>query len=225
MKVDLNDTIAGFPMKTVRDFLKNHFGNGPSIERVEKQLAPEYFGEHAKKMLAELIKRGLIEKLKQGNPRFHNPCYDVTEEGQRFAITKWIPRISRAKGEEIVKALIERAEAINANPNLICMVSEIRLFGSMLDPKAETVGDVDVAYDLTRREHPDGLDWIKWNQQRCERFSGRKNPDFIFQICYGEAEVERLLKGRVRSLSLHPKRDLDAIAKKFRVKSRIIFSA
>jgi hypothetical protein len=45
-----------------------------------------------------------------------------------------IARFPRAKGEAVLKAVIERAHQINANPELCCYIKQLRLFGSMLDP-------------------------------------------------------------------------------------------
>ena len=120
--------------------------------------------------------------------------------------------------------MIERAKAINNRHDLCCSIGSLHLFDSMLEPEASFVGDVDVAYELVRRQHPDGTDWIKWNIERFNA-SGRKGGSYIDMICFGDTEVVRLLKGSVRGLSLHTQRDLDGITKKSGSRSRLIFSA
>jgi hypothetical protein len=67
----------------------------------------------------------------------------------------------------------ERAKAINARDDLLCGISELRLYGSMLDPKVETVGDVDVAYELFYKQPPPGKRRSEWHIERAEQ-SGRK---------------------------------------------------
>jgi hypothetical protein len=219
MLVDLQELVCGHSIKTVHDFLKRHFGYEREVEFVDRELAPQYFGKGAGDLVNELISRGWLERKTQGKRK----VYDLTKEGNRFAITKMTPRFPRAKGEEIIAAMIERAKTINSRRDLCCSIGSLRLFGSMLDPQVSLVGDVDVAYELVRRVHPDGTDWIEWNIERFKA-SGRKSGSYLDMICFGDTEVVRLLKGGVRGLSLHSQHDLDGITKKSGVKSRAIFS-
>jgi hypothetical protein len=85
--------------------------------------------------------------------------YNRTDLGQRAAIAKLIARFPRAKGEAVLKVVIERAHQINANPELCSYIRQLRLFGSMLDPSIPMVGDVDVAVELGRRKPSLGPNW------------------------------------------------------------------
>jgi len=109
-------------------------------------------------------------------------------------------RFSKTDGEAVVAELVERAKAINARDDLLCGISELRLYGSMLDPKAETVGDVDVAYELFYKQPPPGKRRSEWHIERAKQ-SGR-NFQFREMLSYGTTEVERLLKARKSRLSL-----------------------
>jgi hypothetical protein len=123
MIVDLHDSVCGYSIKTVHDFLKKHFGYAREVKFVDRELA--------RIILEKLILRCWLERKTQGKGKF----YDLTIEGNRFAITKMTPRFPRAKGEEIIAAMIERAKAINSRRDLCCSIGSLRLFGSMLDPK------------------------------------------------------------------------------------------
>jgi predicted nucleotidyltransferase len=46
---------------------------------------------------------------------------------------------------------VARAEAINADPDLAHVVTELRLYGSVLNETAGEVGDVDIAFALNDR--------------------------------------------------------------------------
>ena len=70
----------------------------------------------------------------------------------------------------------------------------------MLDPKAETVADVDVAYGLFYKHPPAGKRRSEWHIERAKQ-SGR-NLQFHEMLSYGATEVERLLKARKSRLSL-----------------------
>jgi len=219
MNLDRKELIVGHPIKKVRDFLKNHFEHETDVSSAP-QLSAEHFGNDSEAVLAELIKRGWLEKGQRTwtpavGPATVHATYNRTDLGQRVAIAKLIARFPRATGDAVLKAVIERAHQINANPELCSYIRELRLFGSMLDPSITVVGDVDVAVELGRRKPPLGpngmtRDWVEWNIERFE-ISGRAGGSFLDRICYGEFEVMRLLKSRVAGLSLHTLEDLNSI--------------
>jgi chorismate-pyruvate lyase len=124
----------------------------------------------------------------------------LTQTGKQSRIVSLNKRFSRADGEAMVAELVERAKAINARDDLLCGISELRLFGSMLDPKAKTVGDADVAYELFYKQPPPGKRRSEWHIERAKQ-SGR-NLQFREMISYGAIEVERPLKARRSRLSL-----------------------
>jgi hypothetical protein len=220
MLVDWKALVCGQPIRTVHDFLRKHFGYPRNVKFVHDELAPRYFGSSARKVIEELISRGWLERKTEGGEE----VYDLASDGNRFAIVKRTPPLTRSKGEAIIAGVIERAEAINRRPELCCSVARLTLFGSMLDPTIPVVSDVDIAFELRRREHPEGKDWVEWNIERFEA-SARESGSYIDTIYFGETEVVRLLKADVRGLSLHPQRDLDGIAAKSVVASRLIYSA
>jgi hypothetical protein len=112
-------------------------------------------------------------------------------------------RIDRAKVDKTIGELLKRVAQINADLELCYFVNEIRLFGSAMNSKAESFGDVDIAYDLGRRKRPpEYKDWHDWSHQRW-KLAGRRNLDFIQALYYAEHEVLRLLKGRNQYLSIH----------------------
>jgi hypothetical protein len=114
-----------------------------------------------------------------------------------------LKRIDRAKVDKTIGELLKRVAQINADLELCYFVNEIRLFGSAMNSKAESFGDVDIAYDLGRRKRPpEYKDWHDWSHQRW-KLAGRRNLDFIQALYYAEHEVLRLLKGRNQYLSIH----------------------
>jgi hypothetical protein len=219
MILDRKELIAGHPIRKIRDFLKNHFEYEIDVSSA-KQLSDERFGSDSEAVLAELIKRGWLEKGERTwtpavGPATVHATYNRTDLGQRVAIAKLIAKFPRAKGEAVLKAVIERAHQINANPEVCSYIKQLRLFGSMLDPSIPMVGDVDVAVELGRRKPPLGAngvpcDWVEWNIARFEA-SGRTSGSYLDRICYGDFEVMRLLKSRVSGLSLHTLADLNSI--------------
>lgn len=159
-------------------------------------------------MTAELLQRGWIVKgkgsdLEEEERRTkdqNTPIMILTQAGKQSRIVSLNKRFSRADGEVIVAELVERAKAINARDDLLCGISELRLYGSMLDRDVATVGDVDVAYELFDKPPPPGKRRSDWNIERA-RGTGR-NLLFDEMISYGATEVGQLLKARKSRLSL-----------------------
>jgi len=56
----------------------------------------------------------------------------------------------------VVAELVERAEAIMRVTICSAAFLKLRLYGSMLDPKVETVGDVDVRMSFSTSSHHRG---------------------------------------------------------------------
>jgi predicted nucleotidyltransferase len=56
-------------------------------------------------------------------------------------------RIEREVAEAILQRLVERAGEINAEEKYVWRILRLEVFGSMLDPNAATVGDIDIAIE------------------------------------------------------------------------------
>jgi predicted nucleotidyltransferase len=228
-KLDRADIICGYPAKKICVFLgydrSGAFDRGDVLKPdVFWKIAGEHFGSKAKAVVAELFKRGWLLKARAsdddiGYAEKGAPIIGLTQTGKQSRIVSLQKRFSRAEGEVVVAKLIERAQEINARGDLLYGVSELRLYGSMIDPKAETVGDVDVAYELYRRTPLAGMKWSEWNSQRATA-SGR-NLDYRAKLSYGIKEVRLLLTDRNPRLSLQ---GMDHFLRlKPALKSRMIF--
>lgn len=55
--------------------------------------------------------------------------------------------MEREVAEAILQRLIERASEINATEQYMWRIVRLELFGSMLDPSATTVGDIDIVIE------------------------------------------------------------------------------
>jgi hypothetical protein len=225
-KLDRTDVICGFPAKTIRNFLgyarDGAFAHSDAVRVKDfEDDAAHYFGDSAAAVVAELTRRGWIEPgQSDGDFEHHSvpkdkPAIRLTQLGKQSRVVSLNKRFPRTEGNAIVDKLIERAKAMNANNDLLYGVSELRLFGSMLDSKAETVGDVDVAYELFRKTRPD-LTWTQWNVQRAKA-SGR-DLRYDDEISFGVREVRSLLKDRNTRLSLQGLSDFDRLVPKPRYK-------
>jgi hypothetical protein len=146
----------------------------------------------------------------------------LTQAGKQSRIARFNKPFPRDRGEIMITELVERATAINATDDLLLGISELRLFGSMLDPEVEMVGDVDVAFLLYRKEPPPSFKWVAWNIQRANQ-AGREYLQDNDKMHYGEIEVKRLLRAGKSRISLEDMFHFDLL--KPVPKFKVIFKA
>ena len=96
-----------------------------------------------------------------------------------------VPRLNRAKADKLLTDFLRSVEEVNAHPDLLHWVTEVRVFGSYLT-NSDDLAEIDLAIKKERRPA-----------------SGS------FSEAYPERLVARLLKGGSRYISLHGVAKLD----------------
>ena len=96
-----------------------------------------------------------------------------------------VPRINRAKADKLLADFLQCVEEVNAHPDLLHWVTEVRVFGSYLT-NSDDLSEIELAIKKERRPG-----------------SGS------FSDAYPERLVARLLKGGSRYISLHGVTELD----------------
>jgi hypothetical protein len=156
----------------------------------------------AKAVIEQLIKEEylVLNKVKYGSTFQYE--LSETEKGRRFGVATADPLITREKANQLLKELIERAIAINANEAYVCYIERLSVFGSYLSDK-RLLGDLDVFFKITRK--CEGDEYKKKRDQRIKLAFrlGRVFPNFIEQLYWPEREVLLALKTRKKGLSLH----------------------
>ena len=217
MDLDRTTTIAGLKIKVIRDAVRqmarhDTSGSGWTITSLGNYM--DISPTHAEWLSEILVEQKILERKPPPSWEKDPGCearYALGEYGTRFTLARMLKRIDRAKVDKIVGELLERVAQINADPELCYFVNEIRLFGSAMDSSAASFGDVDIAYDLSRRKRPpEYKHWHDWSHQRW-KLAGRRNLNFTQELYYAEHEVLRLLKGRNQYLSIHNFDDLVGI--------------
>jgi len=145
MRVDKADHIAGVPatdlrraFRAMRDENYRHLDDlraalGAGLELTQAQ---------AMTVAAQLIAEGYFDRGELG--------YALTERGLRLAASSTGKPIPRAKAEQLLVELLDRARVINQNDSWH-RIGQIELFGSLLDPSRETVNDIDLLVTLEPR--------------------------------------------------------------------------
>jgi len=196
--------------KELRGMLRRCVGLSRENWRRRYELTFEPATSHdAAELRDALLAAGLIEAVEQAAPGL---WYALTDQGVRLGATRMLKRIPRAKADEMVAELIERARAINANSELLHWVLELRAFGSYITTSPD-LGDVDIAFQLERR--PVEGNWIEANRKRA--VASGKHVRWPNDLTYGGQEVLLLLKGRNQHLTLHEVEELDRLKFETRV--------
>jgi predicted nucleotidyltransferase len=109
------------------------------------------------------------------------------------------PRINRAKAEKLLADFLRAVDEVNAHPDLLHWVTEVRVFGSYLT-KSDDLGDIDIAIKKERRPVSGSFSdaCVAVAEQSSKTFVTDHNMAF-----YLERLVARLLKGGSRYISLH----------------------
>lgn len=113
----------------------------------EKSSVCECLGASEKEVepvLSAFIRDGFIVELKDGT-------YSSTDKMSRLALATISHGLIRADAQKLLDEVVKRAQEINSGKR-ICDggVSKLAVFGSFLDERTTTLGDLDVAYEWKR---------------------------------------------------------------------------
>ena len=137
----------------------------------------------ARALVEHLLKDGMIEVNAQLSGE--QVAYQPTIKSNAMRAARSVPRLNRAKAEKLVADFLLNVEEVNAHPDLLHWVTEVRVFGSYLT-NSDDLGEIDLAIKKERRPGSDP-----------------------FSDAYPERLVARLLKGGSRYISLHGVAELD----------------
>jgi hypothetical protein len=151
----------------------------------------------AKRVFAALLADGYLEP-NEPEHKSDTAKYQASTKGRQLAAANLTKRFNRAKAEAEVADLIERANTINANDELVGYVRKITVFGSYLTD-SDDLGDIDLVVEIQPRRHPH-TDESRYRAKN----SGKSNRyDFFVGINYGHNEVLKLLRARKARLSFN----------------------
>lgn len=171
--------------------------NGVTVPRLPDFSAP------AGTLFDYLLAEGYIERAV--SPPGHSVPddgevrYTTTMKGQALVIKRLAPRINRAKAEVLLKGVLERVASINADPELMHWVTEVRVFGSYLTD-SDDLGDLDLA--LSYQQRPTGEDFI----DAIKAFVAKHEKEHLSwedQLGLPERMMKQRIKGRSPYISMH----------------------
>lgn len=100
----------------------------------------------------------------------------------------------RSKAQQLLEGLLDRVEAVNADPDGLFAVEKVEIFGSFADPTREMVGDVDAHVVFDRRA--EGDEFIRRALDAADRAedSGRSFKSHVDRLSVAELDFYRRLR-------------------------------
>ena len=145
-----------------RNYGRNSFGFWSRKKTIYGVRVPKMpnFNAPARTLFDCLLAEGYIERAPDDPvPNDGAVRYRTTMKGQALLMTRLAPRIDRAKAEALLKGVLERVAAINADSELMHWVTEVRIFGSYLT-ESDDLGDLDLALSYQLRLTGDDKDFL-----------------------------------------------------------------
>jgi hypothetical protein len=181
----------------MRAILRLDTGQGFSFADA-RRVKPRDHRDTVLTILADLVSQSFLVHEKADLWR----CTDKGRDLQQISRQ----RLSRAKAEQLLAEVIERACEINGDDHYAMRVNAIVVFGSFLTAKP-MIGDIDLAVQLRPRfENRQEQD----TAERNARERGRPR-NIVEAVAWPDIEVRRALRTRSRVLELHEIGMLEAV--------------
>lgn len=195
MRLNKTDTIAGFPVRAVRDMLRRHYSEQVRPERWPHELHTS--PAKAKRLLGELERIGYLARGR------YPDSWEMTEQGTAFQLARLTQPFRRETAARALAGLIARARSLEGEDHpYVFRVQEIRVFGSFLREDVDRVGDLDVGLDLAKRY----ADPARQDAETRKRWHASTAPARNIADLYARPmmEVLRFLKAKSPVISLQP---------------------
>jgi hypothetical protein len=126
-------------------------------------------------------------------------------EGKAMRAARLVPRLNRAEAEKLLADFLRSVEEVNAHPDLLHWVTEVRVFGSYLT-NSDDLENIEIAIKRERRPVSGAFSdaCVAMAEQNGKIFGTDRDIAF-----YLKRMVARLLKGGSRYISLHGVTELD----------------
>ena len=198
MRINSNDQIAGIPILRVRWLFRKTGSN--SIRATTAALDLKVSHEQAETLIKELCRKGYLEA---DGTIDGESAWRLSIAGGAFAMASAAPPVRRETAERALNELLERVRIVNADPEFLYRVREVKVFGSYLGD-SDRIGDVDVALDIERKESdPERFRELTEIRLGEAWVDGRRFSSEWERHNWPYTEVVLYLKSRSRTLSLH----------------------
>lgn len=205
MRISSSDTVAGYPILRIRQLLVACRAGDLVVSDVECMLKVE--PSEAGRVLGVLEQEGYIELYRAYLP---HEQWQTTLKGNTLANATAGRPVTRAKAEQRLTEFLTRVEQVNVDDAYAYRVAKVALFGSMLS-ESPTVGDIDLAIELTPRYEGDELEQCRTQRVEAAAAAGRSFPSWIDRLLWPQRELQLFLRNRSPIISLHDFRELEEL--------------
>jgi predicted nucleotidyltransferase len=206
MRISRTDKVAGQPIKRVRHFLRCL-----REEAWSRVAIAEFFGvspKNADAIIKVMLTSKIIERSPPEKGDRGTAFYTCGEHGRRLRNALLLKPLTRAKAETLVQEFLRRLAEVNADQDLLYVVTQVRIFGSYIESR-DDLGDIDLAIEI-RPKLREGVDWIDQLLARASK-SNKRFRSYLDRLTYAYREVLQALKAKCPYLTFHPMDDLQQI--------------
>jgi len=198
MRINAADTLAGYPILTIRKLLRRLQDEHYLTDSVEEIL--KINKQEASLLLQELERKSLIEQVTNLEGEL---CWTNTENGNQLALATAAQPIKRETATQRIKDLLDRVKQANENPDYLYTIKKIDLFGSYLSNQ-DRINDVDISIKLDPKiNDPQQLPQKLLDRAHKAAEKGKQFNSFMERLMWPENEIILFLKSGSRVLSLH----------------------
>jgi hypothetical protein len=191
MKISKGQVFEGLPVETARELMRAY--RHPQTLDIAAGFL-NMGDKAARKSLLLFQKAGYLEDGEM--PPIET--WVTTIKGNALANASFLS-FKRTTAEKQLQGIIERAQTYNADPTKVRTVTQLIVFGSYLNSEQETLGDLDVAYNIVHRFQDDEFDK---KEKEFHANSDRRFSSFFEQLSWPDTELHLYLKNRSSMISL-----------------------
>jgi hypothetical protein len=212
MRVSKSDMICGIGAPAARQLMRAYFSQRPV------EVACDILGlgrDAALSRLCAFETAGYIERSETaGTADDDDDWWITTTKGNALAQVSFGKPVTRATATRLLAQVIDRARSYNADPARLLTITRVTVFGSYLDPAADTLGDLDLAVCTVRRD-TNGKRYVD-TVLAYARASGRRFGTFHDQLFWPFRELLMILKNRSTAISITDE-DISQITDRFKI--------
>ncbi len=197
MRLNSKDNISGFPILTVRKFLRNS-GFSTDINSIKYFFKTES-DKKPKSFLKALIENELVAFEKESEGKNY---YTITDKGSTLSKATARKPIFRSTADRLISKFINRLKTVRDKDYYLFKVKKATIFGSYLSD-TDRLSDIDIAIEIIPKEKNHDKH-MKLVEKRLEdvQLKGRKFKTYLEAIFWPQTEVEQFLRAGSPSISL-----------------------
>jgi hypothetical protein len=198
MRLQRGQPVAGLPPELARQLAKACHAAWTNTERITWvcKLADDDTTAALERLQAE----GYVNQRTIGDLDSRSVQWETTFKGAALAMASFASPITRAKAQQLLDGVLQRAREYNADDAKPFLVNVVKVFGSYLDLSVDKLGDLDLDIEFeprtSARAEPEAM--LEYAQQSRRSFS-----TFVDQLFWPQRELLQILRRRSAYINVH----------------------